>query len=162
MMRSGKTITVIALVVLLICGAASTILLSRVESLRPNATLEEVLYVPSPKVLKRASLGYTGLVSDIYWTRVVQYYGGKLQNQQTRFDLLWPLLNITTQLDPHLIPAYQFGGTFLSQKPPNGAGDPARAIQLVEYGIENNSYDWHLYYDLGFIYYDLRDYRNAS
>src|SRR5204863_422459 len=107
----------------------------------------------SPKLLKRASLGYSGLLADIYWTRAVQYYGGKHQ-QAMRYDLLWPLLNITTQLDPHLIPAYLFGGTFLSQKPPDGAGDAAKAIELVEFGIRNNPDDWHLYYDLGYIHYD--------
>src|SRR5260370_42680589 len=77
--------------------------------------------------------------------------------------LLEPLLNITTQLDPHLIPAYEFGGTFLSAKPPQGAGVPQKAVELVEYGIRNNPGDWHLYYDLGFIYYmDLKDYRGAA
>src|SRR5258708_36773723 len=51
---------------------------------------------------------------------------------------------------------------FPPQQPPQGAGDPAKAIQLVQYGIQNNSDDWHLYYDLGFIYYDLKDYRGAA
>jgi tetratricopeptide (TPR) repeat protein len=39
---------------------------------------------------------------------------------------------------------------------------PAKAIELVEYGIRNNPDDWHLYYDLGFIYYDLKDYHGAA
>ncbi|HEY8671577.1 MAG TPA: tetratricopeptide repeat protein, partial [Terriglobales bacterium] len=93
---------------------------------------------------------------------VVQYYGAMHHVGGGRYELLWPLLNITTQLDPHLTSAYQFGGTFLSAKPPNGAGVPAKAIELVEYGIRNNPDDWHLYYDLGFIYYDLKDYRGAA
>src|SRR5260370_14796402 len=77
--------------------------------------------------------------------------------------LLERLLNILTQLDAHLIPAYEFGGTFLSAKPPQGAGAPQKAVELVEYGIRNNPGDWHLYYDLGFIYYmDLLDYRGAA
>jgi tetratricopeptide (TPR) repeat protein len=161
MIRSRLITTGIASALLIVLGAGSILLLRRVDQLRTGATLEEVLYVSSPKLLKRASLGYSGLLADIYWTRAVQYYGGKHQ-QAMRYDLLWPLLNITTQLDPHLIPAYLFGGTFLSQKPPNGAGDPARAIQLVEFGIRNNQDDWHLYYDLGYIYYDLKDYHDAS
>src|SRR5437867_1927122 len=129
-------------------GAGSVLLLRRVDQLRTGATLEEVLYISSPKLLKRASLGYSGLLADIYWTRAVQYFGNKHHNRAMRYDLLWPLLNITTQLDPHLVPAYLFGGTFLSQQPPQGAGDPAKAIELVEYGIRNNPADWHLYYDL--------------
>ena len=162
MIRSRRVTTGVALALLIVLGAGSVLLLRRVDQLRTGATLEEVLYVSSPKLLKRASLGYSGLLADIYWTRAVQYYGGKQHQDATRYDLLWPLLNITTQLDPHLVPAYLFGGTFLSQKPPNGPGDPSKAIELVEYGIRNNPDDWHLYYDLGFIYNDLKDYRGAS
>jgi len=29
-----------------------------------------------------------------------------------RYDLLYPLLDITTDLDPHLIVAYEFGSCF--------------------------------------------------
>jgi tetratricopeptide (TPR) repeat protein len=159
MNRSRRITTGIASALLIVMGAGSVLLLRRVDQLRTGATLEEVLYVSSPKLLKRASLGYSGLLADIYWTRAVQYYGGKQHQNARRYDLLWPLLNITTQLDPHLVPAYLFGGTFLSQKPP---GDPAKAIELVEYGIRNNPDDWHLYYDLGYIYYDLKDYHRAS
>ena len=159
MNRSRRITTGIASALLIVMGAGSVLLLRRVDQLRTGATLEEVLYVSSPKLLKRASLGYGGLLADIYWTRAVQYYGGKQHQDARRYDLLWPLLNITTQLDPHLVPAYLFGGTFLSQKPP---GDPAKAIELVEYGIRNNPDDWHLYYDLGYIYYDLKDYHRAS
>jgi tetratricopeptide (TPR) repeat protein len=162
MIRSRRVTTGIASALLIVMGAVSVFLLRRVDQLRTGATLEEVLYVSSPKLLKRASLGYSGLLADIYWTRAVQYYGGKHHQGARRYDLLWPLLNLTTQLDPKLIPAYLFGGTFLSQKPPNGAGDAAKAIQLVEFGIRNNPDDWHLYYDLGFIYNDLKDYHGAS
>ena len=81
MIRS-RTTTGIALALLIGLGAGSVLLLRRVDQLRTGATLEEVLYVSSPKLLKRASLGYSGLLADIYWTRAVQYYGGK-QHQNT-------------------------------------------------------------------------------
>jgi tetratricopeptide (TPR) repeat protein len=160
---SSRRVTLVA-TLLLLCGmAASVQLLRRVDQVRTGATLQEVLYVPSPKLLKRLSLGYDGLLADIYWTRAVQYYGGMHHTGGGNYALLSPLLNITTQLDPHLIPAYEFGGTFLSAKPPQGAGMPQQAADLVEYGIRNNPNDWHLYYDLGFIYYmDMKDYHAAA
>jgi len=161
MIRSRK-VMVTAGLVLLLCLAGSGLLLRQVDRMRSTATLEDVLYISSPKLLQRFSLGYNGLMADIYWTRVVQYYGAMHHGGGGRYELLWPLLNITTQLDPHLTTAYQFGGTFLSAKPPNGAGVPAKAIELVEHGIRNNADDWHLYYDLGFIYYDLKDYQGAA
>jgi tetratricopeptide (TPR) repeat protein len=99
----------------------------------------------------------------VYWTRAVQYYGNMHHAGGGDYALLDPLLNITAQLDPHLVPAYEFGGMFLSAKPPQGAGLPQKAIELVEYGIRKNPDDWHLYYDLGFIYYvDLKDYQGAA
>lgn len=148
--------------VLVFCMVISITLLWRIDHIRPTAALDDVLYLPSPKAIKRLSLGYDGLLADVYWTRVVQYYGGIHTTGGGTYPLLWPLLNITAHLDPHLRQAYEFGSSFLSAKPPNGAGEPDKAIQLVEYGIQENPDDWRLYYDLGFIYYDQKDYRNAA
>src|SRR3990172_12994226 len=69
----------------------------------------EVLYLPSGKLLRRLSLGHEGLLANIYWTRVVQYFGRKRLGHETRFELLGTLLRITTELDPHLVIAYRFG-----------------------------------------------------
>src|SRR5258708_7405909 len=157
-----RRIAVFAALILVASGAGSGLLLERVDESRAHATLNEAVYISSPKLLKRLSLGYDGLLADVYWTRVVQYYGGKHHAGGGRYELLWPLLNITSQLDPHIIPVYEFGGTFLFAPPPNGAGLPERAIELVEYGISNNPDDWHLYYDLGYLYYDLKDYPGAA
>jgi tetratricopeptide (TPR) repeat protein len=121
-----------------------------------------VLFVSSPKLLKRLCLGYDGLLADIYWTRTVQYFGGTHSRGGGTYKLLWPLLNITTQLDPHLIPAYEFGETFLVAKPPQGAGDPEKAIELARSGIQNNPDNWRMYYDLAFVYYDQKNYRGAA
>jgi tetratricopeptide (TPR) repeat protein len=161
-MSRSRQVTVVACT-LLVCSMASAVWLIQVaDAERPTATLQEMLYVSSPKLLKRLSLGYEGLLADIYWTRTVQYFGGTHRRGGGTYKLLWPLLNITTQLDPHLIPAYEFGETFLVAKPPQGAGDPEKAIELARAGIQNNPDDWHLYYDLAFVYYDQKDYRNAA
>jgi len=162
-MKQRRTTSVIASACLLLSLVASVALLRHTDQLRPQSTLDEVLYVSSPKALKRASLGYDGLLADIYWTRAVQYFGFRHHNQATSFNLLAPLLEITTQLDPHLVVAYEFGANFVAPAPPNGAGQPDRAIRLMEFGIQNNHDNWKLYYDLGFVYYmTLHDYKKAS
>jgi tetratricopeptide (TPR) repeat protein len=161
-MSGRRAVTLAAGAVFLFCAMSSVILLRQLDRVRSGATLQEFLYISSPKLLKRFSLGYEGLLADVYWTRAVQYYGGLHHVGGGRYQLLWPLLNITTQLDPHIIPAYEYGATFLSAQPPNGAGVPYKAIQLMEYGISHNPDDWHLYYDLGYIYNDLKDYRGAA
>jgi hypothetical protein len=163
-MRSNRGVTVICSLLLGIFFAGTVLCRSQVEKLRgKEVTLEEVLYMPSGKAVKRLSLGYSSLLADIYWTRAVQYFGAKLIQRSMRYDLLFPLLDITTDLDPHMIVAYEFGSLFLSQPPPDGAGQPEKAVALVEKGIRENPKYWRLYFTLGFIHYlDQRDYKAAS
>jgi tetratricopeptide (TPR) repeat protein len=162
-MRYRKKISLIAGACLVLSLAATSLLLHRIDQLRPQATLDEVLFLPSPKVIKRASLGYDGLMACIYWTRAVQYFGSRFHYGARSYNLLAPLLEITTQLDPHLVVAYEFGTSFLAVNPPYGAGEPERAIELMNYGIQHNPDNWRLYYDLGFVYStELKDYKNAA
>jgi tetratricopeptide (TPR) repeat protein len=163
-MSGSRKVTVTASVVLLLCLAGSVLLLRRLDQVRTTATLEEVLYLNSPKWVKRLSLGYDGLLADIYWTRAVQYFGSHHFVAAKNYRLLSPLLEITTALDPKLIVAYQFGANFLGPKPPEGAGQPDKAVALVEYGIRNNPDNWKLYYELGFVYYYMvpKDYAKAA
>ena len=162
-MRPSHKITIAVSLLLVVCMLTSVLLLRRIDRMRTGATLQDVLYISSPQVLKRLSLGYDGLLADIYWTRAVQYFGGKHHAGARHYELLAPLLEITTALDPHLTVAYEFGANFLAPKPPNGAGLPERAIELTEHGIRHNPDDWHLYNDLGFIYYtELKDYTGAA
>lgn len=124
---------------------------------------EDDLVLRSGPLVKAMSLEYAPLAANLYWTRVVQYYGNKHRSQQANLDLLWPLLDVTTTLDPNLLAAYRFGGMFLSDSPPRGAGQPQRGIELLQRGIRANPEYWRFYEDLGFIYYfDLHDYPNAA
>lgn len=162
-MIERSRVTIVAGTVLLICLALSIATLRKIDALRSGATLQEVLYIPSAETVKRMSLGYDGLLADIYWTRVVQYFGGHHHAGAKEYLLLKPLLEITTRLDPHLIPAYEFGSIFLAQKPPEGAGDPEAAVALVKKGIEENPHNWRLRYHLGFLQWqELHDPAAAS
>jgi hypothetical protein len=162
-MKPRQKVTMVASACLILSLAASAFVLHRTDRLRPQATLDEVLFLSSPTVIKRASLGYDGLLACIYWTRAVQYFGYRHHSFAASYKLLAPLLEITTHLDPHLLVAYEFGTSFLAPQPPHGAGQPERAIELMEYGIQNNPDNWKLYYDLGFVYYmELRDYKKAA
>lgn len=122
----------------------------------------DTLFATGP-MLKRLSLGYDSLLADIYWTRVVQYYGRRLGHTGANFDQLAPLLNVTTSLDPHLLVAYRFGGTFLAEGRPIGAGRPDLAADLLKQGIAANPDEWQLYSDLGTIYYwHTKNYQAAA
>lgn len=163
MARGRKQTTILAGTCLVVSMASCVLLLRRLDRIRPKANIEDVLYIDSPKIVKRASFGFNGLMACIYWTRTVQYFGGRHYRGASSYNELAPLLEITTALDPQMLPAYELGAVFLAPAPPNGAGEPARAVELMEYGIAHNPNDWHLYYDLGFVYYtELKDYKKAS
>jgi hypothetical protein len=155
--------TIVAGICLAVSLTACVLLLRGIDRLRPQAPIDDVLYMASPKMVKRASLGFDGLMACIYWTRTVQYFGHRHYTHEKSYNELAPLLEITTTLDPQLLPPYQFGASFLAPAPPNGAGQPDRAIRLMEYGIAHNPDNWQLYYNLGFVYYtELNDYKHAT
>lgn len=160
MSRIATTLTASVLAISL---SASFFVLHRIEAVFPSSPMEDVLFISSPQFVKRASLGFSGLLADIYWIRVVQYFGRKHEKDSTEYRALAPLLDITTTLDPNLVVAYEWGSTFLDQPPPAGAGDDNAAVELIRKGIANNPDDWHLYFTLGFIQYlGQHDYLGAA
>jgi hypothetical protein len=124
---------------------------------------QDEMVLRSGKLIRMMSFEYAPLMADIYWTRVVQYYGGKHARYDANLALLWPLLDVTTTLDPNLLVAYRFGATFLSEAPPRGLGRPDLAVDLLQRGIRANPEYWRFYEDLGFVYYfDMKDYPKAA
>ena len=136
----------------------------KVDAERTALRLEaDELTLRSPGVMKKLSLEYAPLMGAIYWTRAVQYYGQKHHLGDQNLELLWPLLDISSTLDPNLIVAYRFGATFLSDAAPRGAGEPEKAVELLERGIKANPEYWRFYQDLGNVYYfDEKNYLKAS
>jgi tetratricopeptide (TPR) repeat protein len=126
---------------------------------------DETLYLSSGETIKQMSVGLEALVADIYWIRTVQYFGRKLiesgeplgaDTSHIKMDLLAPLLRIIVTLDPAHIPAYRFGAIFLPER------DLPSAVELLERGIRENPNEWRLYQDLGYIYWQARDYAKAA
>jgi hypothetical protein len=163
MNRAGTRLLVLCVV--LVFGFAGVWKLQQGIDVRLASLHQEAddLVLRSGPMLKMISLEYAPLLADLYWTRIVQYFGDKRARHDPNLDLLWPLLDVTTTLDPNLIAAYHFGGMFLSDAPPRGAGKPELGIELLRRGIRANPGYWRFYEDLGFIYYfDLRDYPRAA
>jgi hypothetical protein len=112
---------------------------------------EEVLYLWSGARVKRLFPGFEGVAADLYWLRTVQYFGGqRLFARGKRYDLLRPLVEIATDLDPRLEIAYRYGAMFLSEPPPTGAGLPDQGVEVLQKGAQNLPGSWRLRQDLGF------------
>jgi hypothetical protein len=131
----------------------------------PEGVTTNMLYVRSPQVLRRATLSFQALAADIYWIRAVQHYGGtKLSNDPNKqYDVLYPLLDLTTSLDPYFDQVYKFGSVFLAEPYPAGAGRPDQGIALLQKGLRTRPDRWELAQGIGFVYYWwLADYQNAA
>jgi hypothetical protein len=132
----------------------------------PDVDRPDLLYVRSPAVMKRIVLDYDAVAADAYWIRALQHFGQERLSppQHVRtYALLYPLLDLTTTLDPYFSIAYRFGSIFLGEPYPGGPGRPDMAITLLEKGLAAQPTKWQYMQDLGFVYYwHLRDYRTAA
>jgi hypothetical protein len=130
-----------------------------------RAAAPSVSWIRSPGLMQRLALGFDALAADIYWVRAVQYYGDTRLSTDTNknYDLLYPLLDITTTLDPDFKIAYRFGAILLSEGYPGGAGQPDEATALLEKGMRHAPERWEYPYDAGFVeYWWKQDYPTAS
>src|SRR5262245_50211341 len=164
-----------AIVAAVLIGAAASLQAVReVRYPQPPQTAQS-LYLTSGKAARRLSVGYSTLAADLYWIRAIQYYGGRRirldqpgERQQAAasdkdFELLYPLLDLTTTLDPRFNIAYRFGSIFLAEASPGGAGRPDLAIALLEKGLRERPDKWEYMQDIGFVHYWWRrDYKEAA
>lgn len=114
-----------------------------------------VMWLRAGPAVTRGALGYDALLADLYWIRAVVYFGrqGLSKDAAKNYDLLYPLLDLVTTLDPRFTVAYRFGAIFLSETPPNGPGRPDLAVSLLERGVERSPERWEYMHDIGFVYY---------
>jgi tetratricopeptide (TPR) repeat protein len=151
-----------ALVALLAIAAA--LQLVRERHFAATVSAPQFLYLTSPAVAPRLALSYDALVADLYWMRAIQYFGGNrlAPGGDKTYRLLYPLLDLTTSLDPHFSMAYRFGAFFLSEEIPGGAGRLDLAVRLLEKAMRAHPHRWEYPYDIGFIYYREGDFKTAA
>jgi len=155
----------VALLLMLLSAAVGLQAVREQRAPLPGRAAADVLYVRSAPVLERLALSYRTLLADIYWLRAVQHYGRTKLSAETdkRYDLLYPLLDLTTSLDPRFNVAYRFGAIFLAEPFPGGPGRPDLAIELLRKGLRSQPNRWELAEDIGFVYYWwLNDHERAA
>jgi hypothetical protein len=125
-----------------------------------------LMYMRSSGVVKRAVLDYDAVASDLYWIRALQHFGQERLSppeHKRTYALLYPLLDLTTSLDPYFSIAYRFGAIFLGEPSPGGPGRPDLAVALLQKGLAVQPDKWQYMMDLGFVYYwHLHDFKSAA
>ncbi len=132
---------------------------------QPYEPPSDVMWIQSGPLADRLALSFDNLTADLYWMRVVVYYGGQRRSAVAarNYDQLFPLLDLVTSLDPQFRIAYRFGSIFLAEPPPGGPGRVDQAIQLLEKGLERDPKRWEYALDIGFVYYWwVGDYAKAA
>lgn len=154
-----------AVLIVLLMGTSAALQAARDRWLERPVVPERLLYIQSSAAMKRMALSFRALASDIYWIRTVQHYGGDHLSRGTarRYELLHPLLDLTTTLDPHFSIAYRFGAFFLADAYPSGAGRPDLAVALLQKGLRAEPDKWQYAMDIGFVYYwAVGDFKKAG
>lgn len=158
-----------ALLLTVLLGLASVAGLSRwldSHRLPTDVKIEEDQLYLNGTMARRVSLGFNGLAADWYWMRALQYVGGKIINGPASFPidrlgefnikLLAPLLDTATTLDPQFMEPYQYAAVVLPDI------DLQEAIRITRKGIAANPSTWRLYQNLGYIYWQQRDFKAAG
>lgn len=150
------------------CLATAVVLHASQDSRFPAPIVDrpDILYVRSGATMRRLALDYDAAAADAYWIRTLQHFGRERlapPGHERTYSLLYPLLDLTTTLDPYFTIAYRFGAIFLGEAYPGGPGRPDLAIALLEKGLKAQPQKWQFMQDLGFVYYwHLQDYPAAA
>jgi hypothetical protein len=167
------------LLIVVLMAAAARVQAIREQRYPPFADTAESLDIVSGAAVRRLSVAYAPLAADVYWIRALQHYGGTkrrlaetssiasppalLATNPDEYPLLYPLLDLTTTLDPRFNVAYRFGAVFLAEPYPNGPGRPDLAVALLEKGLREKPDKWEYMQDIGFVHYWYRrDYAAAA
>ncbi len=131
----------------------------RIEASRAAQTEgAQVLYLPSGRYLKAASLGFPELMADLVYIWSIQYYGH--YEAQDRFRYLEHVYgNVISELDPRYVDPYLIGSMIMSME----ANDPEMALRLLDKGIAANPDEWILAFEAGFVcFHTLHDHARAA
>lgn len=157
------------LFIVLLLGYGGIFALSNfVEKNKPlieESYADEDLYF-STNQLSLLGSDFKGLLADWYWIQSLQYLGGKVVNHKGELNindlrpvnprLVYPMLDQAATLDPQFITVYSYGAAILPSI------DESQAIKLLEKGVRANPDNWRLYHNLGYIYWQTKNYAKAA
>jgi len=138
---SRRFISLVIVVVLLGVAVGAEVELGRIPKEDPLG--RELLYLPSPEMLKIMSLGNPGLVADILYLWSIQYYSMFRPNE--RFLYLGTVYNLITDLDPLYFDAYRIGALIMEIQTGGDQAQLKKTVhRLFDKGLENLPGSWQL------------------
>ena len=139
MKRTLASLSVIA--VLLGAVVLSEVRLGKIT--REDPLGRELLYLPSPEMLKIMSLGNPGLIADVLYLWSIQYYS--YYQPHERFLYLDTVYNLITDLDPLYVDAYRIGALIMQIQTGGDEEELEAAVRrLFDKGLRNLPDNWQL------------------
>jgi hypothetical protein len=137
--RNLVSLAVVA--VLLSVTVASEVRLGGIQ--RENPLGRELLYLPSPEMLRIMSLGNPALAADVLYLWSIQYYS--LFEPHERFLYLETIYNLITDLDPLYVDAYRIGALIMQIQTGGDQEELEGAVRrLFDRGLRNLPDSWEL------------------
>ena len=136
-----KLVSLAVVVVLFSVVVVSAVRLGGVP--REDPLGRELLYLPSPEMLKIMSLGNPGLAADVLYLWSIQYYS--LYKPHERFLYLETIFNLITNLDPLYGDAYRIGALIMQIQTGGDQKELEGAVRrLFDRGMRNLPDNWEL------------------
>jgi tetratricopeptide (TPR) repeat protein len=115
------------------------------QIIREKIPGSSIIYLPSGKYLKAATLGYAPLAADLIYLWAIQYYSDMAI--EDRFTYLERIFSIIAELDPRWTDPYEVGALLANAE----AGDPKLALKILDLGAEKNPAAWIFPFEAGHI-----------
>jgi tetratricopeptide (TPR) repeat protein len=131
-MKKGQIICVI----LLSCAVFMSLKVTIDGLPREKIPGSSIIYIPSGKYMKYASLGYSALLADIIYLWAIQYYSN--YDIADRFDHMEHIFSIIAELDPNYLDPYEVGAVIAAYE----ANDLNLAFKLLDMGLDKNPDQW--------------------
>lgn len=126
--------------------AAATVCQRHIDASRERTFDEELLYLPNEKLLTHFTGGLDSVVADLLWLQCIQYTVEEFHKGR-KPEWLAHMTRVITQLDPHFLGAYQYGGTLLAAVQAEDA-----SLDLLGKGMRHRPTAWELPFEAAKVY----------
>ncbi len=122
---------------------------------KPNPDV--YLYLPSGNYLRTLSMGNPSFVGDLLMARALTYFGSHYYQRGYRYQWLYHLFDVLTDIDPYNRESYLIGARLLTLV------DVTLSNKLLEKGLKNHPNYWKIPELIGFNYfYHLKEPEKAA
>jgi len=153
--RKGSASLILVLLLFLSCAGFIGLKVAVERIPRKKIPGASIIFIPSGKYLKYATLGYSSLVADFVYIWAIQYY--TTYTVVDRFQNLEHIFSIIAELDPRYIDPYEVGALIAV----NEAKDLKLAYKILDMGLAKNPDQWIFPFEAGHYAQRAKDYDTA-